>query len=61
MDQTSNIQTADAAYDAAHAKLMHLIDIPEKHLPVAEYLAHIHAAQNARALAYKELVAARHG
>jgi hypothetical protein len=61
MDQTSNIQTADAAYDAAHANLMHLINVPEKHLPAGEYRTHIQAAQKARALAYKEMVAARHG
>lgn len=61
MEETSNTDAAGAAYEAAHAKLMHLIDNPERHLPAAEYRAHIKAAQKARALAYKELVAARHG
>lgn len=55
------MKTSDeqAAYDAARAKLADLIDNPEKHLPVAEYRAHIQAAQKAVARAYKAMTAAR--
>lgn len=61
MNKVSNTGTAEANYDAARAKLAELIDNPEKHLPIAEYLAHIRAAQKASAVAHKAMLAARRG
>ena len=46
-------------WDDARAKLSHLIDNPEKHLPVSEYSAHIKAAQKAVARTYKAMLASR--
>ena len=48
-------------WDDARAKLSDLIDNPEKHLPVAEYSAHLKAAQRAVARTYKAMLAERHG
>ena len=45
-------------WDAARAKLQHLIDYPEKHLPVIEYIAHLRDARKAVARAYKAMQAA---
>lgn len=52
-DETGQAERAGERYDTARAKLAHLIDHPEKHLPVSEYRAHITAAQKAVAAAYK--------
>lgn len=45
-------------WDAARVKLQTLIDNPEKHLPVIEYIEHVRAAQKAVARAYKAMLAA---
>ena len=60
MEKTSNTEAVEN-YEAASAKLAHLIDHPETHLPASEYRAHIRVAQKFRSLAYKEMIAARHG
>ena len=52
-DETGQAERAGERYEAARAKLAHLIDHPEKHLSVAEYRSHIKAAQRAVAAAYK--------
>lgn len=44
-----------AAYDSTRAALVRLLDNPEKHLPVAEYRAHLVAAQKAHDAAFNAL------
>lgn len=61
MEKGSNIESAEAAHEEARAKLAHLIDNPEKHLPVIDYIAHLQEAKRAVARTYKELQAAAHG
>lgn len=46
-------------YEAARLKLQHLIDYPEKHLPVIDYIAHLRDARRAVARTYKALEASR--
>lgn len=59
MEQISKIESAEAAHEEARAKLAHLIDNPEKHLPVIDYIAHLQDAKRAVARTCKELAAAR--
>jgi uridine kinase len=44
-------------WDAARMKLQNLIDNPERHLPVIDYIEHIRDAQKAVARAYKAMQA----
>jgi len=53
MDHVSN-------YEAARATLAHLIDNPDKTVPVAEYQAQIKSARKAVAAAHKAMLA-HHG
>lgn len=46
-------------YQAARERLQNLIDNPEKHLPVIDYIAHLQDAKRAVARTYKALEAAR--
>lgn len=48
------------AYDEARTNLSRLIDNPEKHLPAAQYRAHLTAAQKAVQWAHDNLLAATH-
>jgi hypothetical protein len=59
-DQTEQAKRA-GEWDAARAKLQHLIDNPEKHLPVIDYIAHLRDARKAVARTYKALMAESHG
>lgn len=56
--QDESVQAQRAGeWETARTKLADLIDNPEKHLPVDEYRAHLHAAQKAVARAYKAMLA----
>ena len=57
-DQTEQAKRA-GDWEVARLELQRLIDNPEKHLPVIEYIAHLKAAQRAVARTYKALQAAR--
>lgn len=46
------------AHEAARMELQRLIDNPEKHLPVIDYLAHLQDAKRAVARTYKAMQAA---
>lgn len=48
------------AYDAAREELSKLIDNPEKHLPAAQYRAHLTAAQRAVNRAHADMMASLH-
>jgi len=56
-DETEQAKRA-GEWDDARVRLQNLIDNPEKHLPVIEYIAHLRDAQKAVARAYKAMQAA---
>ena len=55
-DRTVQEQRA-GEYEAARLELQRLIDNPEKHLPVIDYIAHLQDAKKAVARAYKAMQA----
>lgn len=56
-DETEQAKRA-GEWDAARVRLQNLIDNPEKHLPVIEYIEHLSAAKKAVARAHKAMQAA---
>ena len=57
-DRGPHFAAAQEAYDAAKAEQRHLIDNPDKTLPVIDYLEKLKAAKDKVSAAHRALIAA---
>lgn len=55
--ERTGLEKAAGEHEAARVELQRLIDNPEKHLPVIDYIAHLRDAKKAVARTYKALQA----